>query len=120
MYSIGNIIYGVYWTEELGKKVDEAMEQNPELADEYSTDDITTLGFESAYHGSYNGYVGWVGKSYTEIDECDNVSLTNLMAELETKKSQFKSDYEKCLEGVPEFVKNLLGEPDLFIVWSTS
>lgn len=40
------------WTEELGEKLQEVFEQNPELIDEYqtgkydlSTMDITTLGF---------------------------------------------------------------------------
>lgn len=120
MYSIGNVIYGVPWNDELYAKVEEALQQNEDLAEEYSVKDIETMGIETSYHGSSPRQIGWIGKMYEEIDECSDVSLTELMANLEAKRSQFEKDYESCLANVPEFLKELLGKPDLYIVWSTS
>lgn len=122
MYTIGQIIFGVPWTKELETKVEEYLEQHPELYEEYEAGDFETLGFESAYTGHCRDVKpGWLGECYADIDEVHHVNLTELLDNIQQEHStKFAGDYAKKLEQVPEFLRPMLPEPKLWIIWSTS
>lgn len=105
MYAIGNIIYGIPYSE----KVLEFFENNDLLdPEEY---------FEFVYSGSGDIPAGWCGIVLDRINECSNIRFKDL------KSQPSEQDVQKALskiDNLPEEIKNLSDPPDVYIVWSTS
>lgn len=125
-YTIGQIIYGISPELDLATKIEEY--------------DISELdGFTTYYSGSAPVSPMMVGAFIKSIDECKDVDLTGLLAELDEHSLEYSNEFKQqrqtlleCLEThaedydidetivneVIEWVKN--DKPSFKIVWSTS
>jgi len=113
-YAIGNVIYGVPWTEELENYYNELENKDQDLY--YSLPD--KLGFEMLYSASAQIYPGYLGVSLAKISECNDVKLSDLISKQPTEKQ--KEDIRKQIEVLPQAARELMDEADIYIIWSSS
>lgn len=105
MYAIGNIIYGIPYSEEIL-----AFFENNESLDpaEY---------FEFVYSGSGDIPAGWCGVLLDSISEGNNTSLKELeLQPSEENVEQVKEKFNK----LPHDIKKICLPIDVYLVWSTS
>lgn len=119
MYSIANIIYGVPLTE---------------TAERYCGEneiDYETLGFRTLYSGSADYTPAYLGIKITSIDECSGYQKLDMDKKTITdSRSSFTATItagpnetariNKAVSDLPQGLRELLPNPGIYIVWSTS
>lgn len=121
-YAIGHVIFGIAYDDYIEEDINEKFKEDPKLSEEYDPGDIESMGFETTYSGSASGQIGWIGKCYDTIDECNDFDVDDWYNSLNSKREEFQQDFEKCMEDVPDFLKEILKDeqPKLYVVWGTS
>ncbi len=116
MYAIFNVIYGVPLTKELADKINELE------ADENSNwneDNDKVCGFTMPYTGS-GEFSGFCGVELSGFDECNNYKLSSLQTvPTKEQKEQAHKDIEQLIKDFPQF-KDLIEEPAVWLIPSTS
>lgn len=105
-YAIGNIIYGIPLTDEIR----EAMRSRPDEEEE-------DLGFEMEYSGSAPYRPGWCGVRLDTINECID---TRVWAVRWVPTDEERAQAAELIAALPAEIRAVAGEPDVYIVWSSS
>lgn len=107
-YAIGTVIYGTpVEIPDLDENDDQVEHDDPRLK---------KLGIVTLYSGS--GLMpGYCGKKLNEIDECKDVNLTSLVANLKISDEDKRKVEEKVLALPSEYKAK---KADFWIVWSSS
>lgn len=122
-YAIANVVYGVPLTEEVWDAVRRYVE-SPEYAavevheEEIDLDDPESFGFETMYSGS-GDRPGYCGVKITDFDECSSQPWGKILSQASPTKTQMIEAGEK-ISKLPACVRAVVGEPTLWLVWSSS
>jgi len=115
MYSITNIIYGYPITTEISNLI---IKKEEDPNSDWNEDNDMVCGFNKYYHGSSDCIVGYVGVELDSFDECGEMLKPSSLKMQPTEK-QKQQALKKINALTPDF-KKLVGEPDVFFVFSTS
>lgn len=115
MYSITNIIYGYPITTKISNLL---IEKEDDENSDWNEDGDMVCGFNKYYHGSSDGIVGYVGVELDSFDECGEMLKPSNLKMQPTEEQ--KNEAIKKINALSQDFKTLVGEPDVFFVFSTS
>lgn len=108
MFSKGEIIFGIPWSE--GLEMVNTANQNGDPRD---------YGFTKLYHGSHSRFVGYLGVKLGEIDcAADYIEMPELL-KYQPKEKHF-AQVQTLINDLPEHLKVQVEKVTTFIVWYTS
>lgn len=108
MYSKGEIIFGIPWSEGL-EMANNAQESK----------DPRDYGFTQLYHGSQSRFVGYLGVKLGELDCAADYTEMPELLKIQPKKEHF-SQVQELIRDLPEHLKIQIEKVTTFIVWYTS
>ncbi len=117
-YAIGYVVYGIPYSYDIAKAIasnnkDEDYDVTADNADEIAENESW---FEFRYSG--NGEPpGWCGVVLDRIDECNNLKVSEL--NFQPSDMQKKTAEDK-INNLPEYVRKVSNQADVYILWGSS
>ena len=113
--AVADIIFGTYIPYEYGLKLSQ------EKGDDFQ-DYMENLGFNMQYSAG-DGYPGWFGHFYCEINECKDIALSDILVEVAKADRDFPGHHKKAIDKInklPDDIRENLPKPNIYIVWYSS